>query len=233
MIIKIDCNQLLRRSCKKLNLCSVLKIGEFNKCKLLLNSSSIEDLLIYWYLSKINNNWTSIKINTNKLFEEVLSLSGMRLGIFGQKNKVISPKWCWLLRLMVCNHNIYICINTRLACCNIRKLVGLKEILSNKSWITGVRVAQSEFRKVNKTILWDTMHNSIKLSPILLWNINQIINCIVCNQLSYNSIQNIGFSSIGCSPCTRSIKHNEHSRSGRWWWESFNKTSSECGLHRY
>ncbi len=88
MIIKIDCNQLLRRSCKKLNLCSVLKIGEFNKCKLLLNSSSIEDLLIYWYLIKINNNWTSIKINTNKLFEEVLSLSGMRLEIFGQKTKL-------------------------------------------------------------------------------------------------------------------------------------------------
>ncbi len=228
----IDCSQLLRRSCKKLNLYSILRIVKIIKCKMLLNSSSVEDLLICWYLSRVNNNWISLKINTNKLFKEILYLSGKRLETYGQRTTFISPKWCWLLRLMINNLNIYFCIDSRYTCCNIRKLVGIGSMLKNENWITGIRVAQSDSRKVNKVAFWDIIYNNIKLNPLLLWNINQIINCIASSQLSYNSLQNIGFKSIGCVPCTRAIKKNERLRTGRWWWESSKKTKSECGLHK-
>lgn len=232
IIVKIDCNIFFRRCLRKINLYSVLKLSKIIGCNLLLNSSSIEDLFICWHLDKINNNWMSFKINTNKLFCEVLDLSGKRLEIYGKHTKFILPKWSWLLRLLISDYNIYICVNTRHICCNIRKLIGLKKKLLNKNWFTGLRVAQSELRKINKIILWDITYNNIKLSPILLWNINQIINCILNIQMPYNSLQNIGFKSIGCFPCTRAVNSNESSRSGRWWWESFEELGSECGLHK-
>lgn len=45
-----------------------------------------------------------------------------------------------------------------------------------------------------------------------------------------NALYKKGFSSIGCSICTRAIKEGEDIRAGRWWWE--NPDHKECGLHR-
>ncbi|PIM94922.1 Phosphoadenosine phosphosulfate reductase [Candidatus Hodgkinia cicadicola] len=232
MIVKIDCNKLFRKSLRRINFYSILKISKIIGCRSLLNSLSIEDLFICWNLDKINNNWISYKINTNKLFCEILDLSNKRSEVYGQRTKFILPKWSWLLRLMLSDLNIYICVSTRHICCNTRKLISLEKELLNKNWFTGLRIAQSELRKINKIILWDILYNNIKLSPILLWNINQIINCILSIQVPYNFLQNIGFRSIGCAPCTRAVNPNENSRAGRWWWESFRKFGPECGLHR-
>ena len=38
-----------------------------------------------------------------------------------------------------------------------------------------------------------------------------------------------GYPSIGCAPCTRAIKPDEHPRAGRWWWED--PENKECGIH--
>ena len=38
-----------------------------------------------------------------------------------------------------------------------------------------------------------------------------------------------GYPSIGCEPCTQTIKPGEDLRTGRWWWES--NEHKECSLH--
>ena len=45
----------------------------------------------------------------------------------------------------------------------------------------------------------------------------------------FNSLHEKGFISIGCEPCTRPVRPNQHEREGRWWWEE--STQKECGLH--
>ena len=38
-----------------------------------------------------------------------------------------------------------------------------------------------------------------------------------------------GYTSIGCTPCTRATQAGEDPRAGRWWWEK--NAPKECGIH--
>jgi 3'-phosphoadenosine 5'-phosphosulfate sulfotransferase (PAPS reductase)/FAD synthetase len=39
----------------------------------------------------------------------------------------------------------------------------------------------------------------------------------------------LGYTSIGCAPCTRPVVNGEPERAGRWWWEQ--DAVKECGIH--
>ena len=56
----------------------------------------------------------------------------------------------------------------------------------------------------------------------------EMIEYIKKHHVPYNVLHDKGFTSIGCSPCTRAIEPGEDARAGRWWWETSKK---ECGLH--
>jgi phosphoadenosine phosphosulfate reductase len=47
--------------------------------------------------------------------------------------------------------------------------------------------------------------------------------------IPYNKLEDKGFLSIGCQPCTRAVIPGEDERAGRWWWER--DSARECGLH--
>ena len=58
----------------------------------------------------------------------------------------------------------------------------------------------------------------------------QTIEYIKQNNIPDVSLQDKGYRSIGCLPCTRPINEDEDVRNGRWWWED--KEHKECGLHK-
>ena len=41
----------------------------------------------------------------------------------------------------------------------------------------------------------------------------------------------LGYTSIGCAPCTRPTTDGEDPRAGRWWWEK--GMPKECGIHTF
>ena len=96
-------------------------------------------------------------------------------------------------------------------------------------WITGIRKDQSVTRFFNKHAEWDEEYKLIKINPLLDWREDDVWKYIKENKIPYNKLHDIGFSSIGCQPCTRAIKSGEDYRSGRWWWEA--PEYKECGLH--
>lgn len=121
-------------------------------------------------------------------------------------------------------------------CCGIRKVEPLRRKLAKvDAWITGQRKDQSEeTRQEIPEVQIDTNfstpeHSLVKFNPLLNWQSQQVWDHIEAYQVPYNELHEHGYISIGCEPCTRSIKPNEHERSGRWWWESEHK--KECGLH--
>jgi len=77
---------------------------------------------------------------------------------------------------------------------------------------------------------WDEGNKLIKLNPLIHFTEEQVWDYIKANKVPYNKLQDQGFPSIGCQPCTRSIKPGEDIRAGRWWWE--NPDQKECGLQR-
>ena len=121
-------------------------------------------------------------------------------------------------------------------CCGIRKVEPLKRKLANvEAWITGQRKDQSlDTRQDIPEVQLDTAfstseHALIKFNPLLNWSSAQVWDYIEAYQVPYNELHERGFISIGCEPCTKAIRPNQHERAGRWWWED--STKKECGLH--
>ncbi len=118
----------------------------------------------------------------------------------------------------------------RQQCCYIRKVVPLQRALTGKkSWLTGLRREQSQARQNLQMEEWDESNGLIKLNPLLEWTHDEVWAYIKTHDVPYNALHDRGYPSIGCAPCTRSVRPGEDIRAGRWWWES---SSKECGLHK-
>ena len=97
-------------------------------------------------------------------------------------------------------------------------------------WICGLRKQQSVTRKDMQVVEWDDIHNLIKVNPLINWSEEDVEQYVKKHHVPYNKLQDKGYPSIGCQPCTRAIKPGEDIRAGRWWWES--PEHRECGLHQ-
>jgi phosphoadenosine phosphosulfate reductase len=119
----------------------------------------------------------------------------------------------------------------RKECCGIRKVEPLNRALSGmKAWITGLRREQSVTRSDLQPVEVDAGHGGIfKINPLAGWSLEDTWAYVREKRVPYNSLYDVGYTSIGCAPCTRAIQPGEDQRAGRWWWE--NPEHKECGLH--
>ena len=121
-------------------------------------------------------------------------------------------------------------------CCGIRKVEPLRRTLATlDAWATGQRRDQSPATRAAIAVVEHDRTFSgkagplLKLNPLARWTSAQTWQYIRDNGISFNSLHERGFVSIGCEPCTRAVLPGEHERAGRWWWEE--STKRECGLH--
>ncbi|WP_075980699.1 phosphoadenylyl-sulfate reductase [Bacillus massilinigeriensis] len=113
-------------------------------------------------------------------------------------------------------------------CCHMRKVTPLKEALTEvNAWISGLRREQSPTRSNVQYINKDDKFQKVKICPLIHWTWEDILNYIKLNNLPYNPLHDEGYPSIGCATCTKPVKENGDSRSGRW----VGHSKSECGLH--
>jgi phosphoadenosine phosphosulfate reductase len=114
-------------------------------------------------------------------------------------------------------------------CCAIRKVAPQAEHLRDyDALITGLRRDQSNARATTAAVETDARFNTVKINPFVAWTEAQIWAYIRRWDVPYNPLNDRGFPSVGCGPCTRAIQPGEDRRAGRW--TNFAKT--ECGLHR-
>jgi len=129
-------------------------------------------------------------------------------------------------------YSFYTTPEERIACCAIRKVEPLKRALANTDfWITGIRKAHSPNRHNFSRLETDTDNNVYKFHPLLDMTDAEMNEIIRKENIPYNKLQDRGFLSIGCEPCTRAVNAGESMRAGRWWWE--NNDKKECGLHTH
>ncbi len=125
----------------------------------------------------------------------------------------------------------YRSVSLRLKCCEVRKTRPIEAALGElDAWITGLRRDQSATRQTIEKIEIDDAHGGIlKLNPLADWDEAAVWDYIEANEVPYSPLYDMGFTSIGCAPCTRAVAPGEDSRAGRWWWE--NGVPKECGIH--
>ncbi|HKM61468.1 MAG TPA: phosphoadenylyl-sulfate reductase [Acidisphaera sp.] len=118
----------------------------------------------------------------------------------------------------------------RQACCGVRKVEPLGRALAGAAgWITGLRAEQSPDRSRVRFAERDGQFGLLKISPLHDASREDVLALIRAADIPYSPLEDRGFRSVGCQPCTRAIAPGEPERAGRWWWETDEK--KECGLH--
>ena len=115
-------------------------------------------------------------------------------------------------------------------CCKLRKVEPLfKAVAEYRVWLTGLRREQAKSRAALEESALFTLPGGkqvLKLAPLAAWTTKDV--WYACAQLSIPllPLYELGYSSIGCEPCTTLPLDPDDPRSGRWAGRKV-----ECGIH--
>jgi phosphoadenosine phosphosulfate reductase len=117
-------------------------------------------------------------------------------------------------------------------CCRLRKVGPLMSGLENfEIWFTGLRREQSPTRahlqKIEHHIL-PSGKKLLKVSPLADWKWDQVLKYVDENHIERLPLYHLGYTSIGCEPCTSVPSNSADPRSGRWQGKKL-----ECGIHTF
>lgn len=200
--------------------------------KVFSTSFGIEDQLITHFIAPLFDQVSVFTLDTGRQFNETYEVFHSTQ----KKYPLLKIKTYYPderdIRNYVNDHGVngfYDTIESRKACCHIRKVKPLQRAIEGAAlWITGLRAEQSQNRQEMQFLEWDSANNVLKFNPLLHYSLTEVEQLIASYNIPVNSLYKNGFLSIGCAPCTRAIAPGEDFRAGRWWWENGKK---ECGLH--
>lgn len=113
-------------------------------------------------------------------------------------------------------------------CCAMRKVEPLERALSDyDAWAAGLRRDESPTRANTPVVHYEASRGKVKVNPLATWTQADVDAYISRWNVPVNPLASVGYTSVGCWPCTRRTKAGEDPRAGRW--PLFDKT--ECGLH--
>jgi phosphoadenosine phosphosulfate reductase len=112
-------------------------------------------------------------------------------------------------------------------CCYLNKTQPMDSALrSHDIWINGVRADQSSVRAAMK-VEQPAPYNTIRFHPMLDWTAKMIWQYQKEYNLPTHPLEEKGYVSIGCEPCTRKLDPGMQEREARW----YGLKKVECGLH--
>ena len=116
------------------------------------------------------------------------------------------------------------------ACCARHKVEPLFAALQNYDvWFTGLRRAQSPSRASLAEVEPFALPSGkvlTKVSPLAQWTTRQVWEYAKQHDIPLLPLYEVGYTSIGCEPCTSLPLDPGNDRSGRWSGEKL-----ECGIH--
>lgn len=115
-------------------------------------------------------------------------------------------------------------------CCYLNKTQPMEAMLEKYDvWITGIRADQNDNRRT-LAVEQQTPGRAMRFHPMLGWTARTIEAYISEHELPRHPLEDEGYLSVGCEPCTRKIDLalvEEDPRLARW----FGLQKTECGLH--
>lgn len=172
-------------------------------------------------------------LDTGLLFSETLELKRRLEEFFGWPIETLAPDLT--VEQQSAAHGPELWKRDPDLCCTVRKVLPLQAKLAELDcWITGLRREQSATRAAIgfvESYLFDesTGRQIVKLNPMAGWSREEVWDYLRRHRIPYNPLQDRGYRSIGCWPCTRTIAAGEDDRAGRW--TGFDKV--ECGIHTF
>jgi phosphoadenosine phosphosulfate reductase len=177
---------------------------------------------------KVNPSLRIITLDTGRLPEETFTMIEKLRDRYGVKVELVYPDGDEVGRMVMLHgpNLFYHDVASRRLCCQIRKvrpwnlkLAGVDAVM------TGLRRDQGESRQDVEQL--DESAGLVKINPLAHWSDQDVEAYTALHNLPVHPLYSLGYTSIGCAPCTRATA--EGGRSGRWWWE--NEADKECGIH--
>jgi phosphoadenosine phosphosulfate reductase len=116
-------------------------------------------------------------------------------------------------------------------CCAARKVEPLfAGVGQYETWFTGLRREQSPTRanlQVFDKFALPSGKVLDKISPLAMWTNRDVWAYLRANDIPLLPLYDLGYTSIGCQPCTRLPLDPNNLRSGRW----AGQQKLECGIH--
>jgi len=195
--------------------------------KTLFTTSSFQthSIVLLHILSEIDNTIPVYCINTGYLFPETISYRDRVIEAFGMQMVDLKPDTPKYLQREANGKLMFTTDPDH--CCYLNKTQPMEAILaSHDIWINGVRGDQSAVRKAMK-VEQEAPYNCTRFHPMLDWDKKKIFAYIKEHDLPKHPLDEKGYISIGCEPCTRKMDLDMQEREARWY--GLNKV--ECGLH--
>ncbi len=205
------------------------KLGDYKSKELNLFASSsfqTHSIPMLHVLSQIDKTVPVYFLNTGYHFPETLNYRDQITTVFGLKLVNIESPISRIRQRDSLGNLMYTSDPDQ--CCYFNKTLPMEPVLSeNDVWITGVRKDQNANRS-NFDYEIKGAHNTLRFHPMLNWSKQMIWHYIKTNNLPRHPLDDKGYISIGCEPCTRKMTFDDiDERQGRW--QGMKKT--ECGLH--
>jgi phosphoadenosine phosphosulfate reductase len=116
------------------------------------------------------------------------------------------------------------------ACCAKHKVGPLFKALDGyETWFTGLRRQQSPSRahlEEREVFRLPSGKVLAKISPLARWSTKEVWAYAKAHGIPLLPLYDLGYSSIGCEPCTALSDDPDNPRSGRW-----SGKKLECGIH--
>jgi phosphoadenosine phosphosulfate reductase len=206
-------------------------IDTFGDSFAIATSFQKEGMVILDLASRISAGVRVFTLDTGRLPDETYRMMETIRQRYGIPVEIIFPERDDVEQLVAFHgpNLFYSSVPARQRCCDVRKVRPLERKLETlKAWATGLRRSQAETRagipKVERGPA-----GPVKICPLADWSAARVEQYIAQYAVPVHPLYALGYTSIGCAPCTRAVQPGESERAGRWWWEEDAK--KECGIH--
>lgn len=195
----------------------------FNRIAL-VSSFGAESAVLLHLISRVDVDFPVVFIDTGKLFGETRTYRDRLVDNLGLRNlQIIKPDPKALLR-----HDPKGLLFSKSpdSCCYWRKVEPLERALQGyDAWISGRKrfhgAARSDLKR------FEAVDGRVKINPLAEWSRADLDRYFEKYALPRHPLENEGYLSIGCMPCTDRVAADGDPRSGRW----AHAKKTECGIH--
>lgn len=191
----------------------------------LVSSFGAESAVLLDLVAQVDPALPVVFLDTGKLFGETLRYRDKLVSRLGLTDvRVIRPDPAAVAAadpdgiLWTQNHD---------RCCHVRKVEPLARALAPfDAWISGRKRFQGATRAALPRVEADGRR--VKINPLADWSRADLDRAFADRDLPRHPLEEDGFLSIGCMPCTDRVAPGEDIRAGRW---RDNAGKTECGIH--
>lgn len=207
--------------------CADQKISQYKERgkKLFVTSSfQTHSVVLLHVLSRIDKDIPIYFINTGFHFAETIQYKDMVAQMLGLPVANLQPNVPKIMQTNASGDLMFTYDPDY--CCYLNKVQPVETLLEKYDvWISGIRADQNSHRRCFREEE-TTRHNTTRYHPLLHWTTEDVEAYISRHELPVHPLEEKGYKSIGCEPCTRPV-NGDNMRDSRW--PGMKKT--ECGLH--